>query len=48
MSKFREEYHELLNIEVELDCEKVALPDTISIKPIDLLILDGLIEIEED
>lgn len=48
MPKFKQEYVELLNIEVELDCEKVLLPDSISIKPIDLLILDGLVEIEED
>lgn len=48
MPEFKKEYIELLNIEVELDCERVSLPDTISIKPIDLLVLDGLVEIEED
>lgn len=48
MPLFGKDYAELLNIDVELDCEKVTLPDTINIKPIDLVALYDFIEIEGD
>lgn len=48
MPEFGKEYAELLAIDVELDFEKVHLPDTISIKPIDLVALYDFVEIEGD
>lgn len=47
MFEFKKEFTELLNIEAEFDCERILLPDTIVIKPIDLIALDDLIKIEE-
>ncbi len=43
---FGKEYAEFLDVDVELDCGKIVLPETINIKPIDLVALCDFIEIE--
>ena len=46
MPEFSNEYSELLSVEVNLNFEKVTLPETLNITPADILNLSDFIEIE--